>query len=112
MSDTLVYWWERTAAWAVAALFAVSSAFLGMCRKHDVKAIKAIKDSNVTLQTRIEENKTVLNDHETRLQITSLQCETMKDDLSEIKTSIGDVHARISEHSREFNSKLDRLLER
>jgi len=105
-------WWERFSGWVVAALFALTTTFLTVCRKQAKDDIDDVRGDGVKVQDQVERNRLQLADHETRLQLTNMQCDTMKRDLTEIKTSICHVHERISESNKALNGKLDRLLER
>ncbi|KKL73345.1 hypothetical protein LCGC14_2075820 [marine sediment metagenome] len=105
-------WWERFAGWVVAALFAVTSTFLGYCRKQWIEEMKGLNTQSVKLEHNVHKHSAMLGEHQTHLKVTDVHIEAMKDDLGEIKTSIRNVHSRIDENNKSLNDKLDRLLER
>ena len=87
-------WWERFSGWAVAALLAAISSLHALWTK-------GIRGNVEDLQEGQSDLRVVAADHETRLQLGNMANETMKSDISHIKTSM-----------EKFDSKLDRLLAR
>ena len=104
--------WQRFSGWAVAGFFAISTTFLELLRRQAINEITDLKDSDTAMQKRMEKNKDVLSDHETRLQLSAQNADRVNSDLADIKTSISNVHSRMDESSAAFMDKLDRILER
>jgi len=87
--------------WVAGALLAVSTAFAGVVLR-----------KNAELSTKVADNNAVISDHEARLQVVKVHYDNLRDDMTEIKEGLRVVHNRISDSSRQFNTKLDTLINR
>jgi len=99
------HWWEQFSGWLVAALLALSTAFLGFLnRRH--------KDDLQECRIEVAGSSAQLHEHEIKHEVTREQIGAIRDDVREIKTAINTVNTRITEHQRDLHTKLDRLLQR
>lgn len=111
--------WEKVTGWLMGALLLVVGAWMALFRKQRNQSNTQHLENNADLRrkyeiamAKLEEHKSMLVDHDKRLEVLGVHIVRFGDDMTEIKTRLGNVHQRITESNKAVTDKLDRILER